>query len=92
MMRVRIFATLRPLVGAKEVNVDVAAGDTVRDVLEKLKAAYPALGERILDADGGLQSSIIVLVNGRSARLSDGLDRAVQECDQLALFPAVGGG
>ena len=78
--------------GANEAKVDVAAGDTVRDVLEKLTAAYPALGERILDADGGLQSSILVLVNGRSAKFLDGLDSPIQESDQLALFPTVGGG
>lgn len=40
-MRVKIFATLRPLVGAKEVEVDVKAGDTVRSVLEKLTAESP---------------------------------------------------
>ena len=37
-MRVRIFATLRSLAGRKEVEVDVEAGDTVRNVLNKLTA------------------------------------------------------
>jgi len=91
-MRVRIFATLRQLVGAKEVEVEVEAGATARNVLEKLTAAYPALGEHILDNDGNLQSSINVLVNGRSIRFLHGLDTAIQESDQLALFPPVGGG
>jgi len=91
-MRVRIFATLRQLVGAKEAEVEVEAGDTVRNVLAKLTAAYPALGEHVLDNDGNLQSSMNVLINGRSIRFLDGLDTAIQEGDQLALFPPVGGG
>ena len=91
-MRVKIFATLRPLVGAKEVEVDVEAGDTVRNVLEKLTVEYPALRERVLDDDGNLQSSIHVLVNGRSIEFLRGINSTIQEDDELALFPPVGGG
>ena len=91
-MRVKIFATLRPLVGAKEVEVDVKAGDTVRSVLEKLTTEYPALRKRVLDDDGNLQSSITVLVNGRSIKFLAGLNSTIQDGDQLALFPPVGGG
>jgi molybdopterin synthase sulfur carrier subunit len=91
-MRVRIFATLRPLVGAKEVEVDVKAGDTVGNMLEKLTAEYPALKERALDADGNLQSSINVFVNGRNIKFLDGLNSPIREGDRLALFPPVGGG
>ncbi len=91
-MKVRIFATLRSLVGAKEIEVDVEAGDTVWNMLEKLTAEYPALGERVLDDDGNLQSSITVLVNGRSIKFLGGLNSTIQEGDALALFPPVGGG
>lgn len=89
-MRVRVFGTLRALVGAKEVEVEAAG--TVGNVLEKLTAGNPALREQVLDEDGNLQSSIHVLVNGRSIRFLDGLDTAIQEHDQFALFPPVGGG
>lgn len=91
-MRVRIFATLRPLVGAKEVEVEVEAGDRVRNALEKLTTGYPVLRERVLDDDGSLRSSINVLVNGRSIRFLDGLNTTIQESDVLALFPPIGGG
>jgi molybdopterin synthase sulfur carrier subunit len=91
-MRVRIFATLRLLVGAKEVEVDVEAGDTVQNMLEKLTAKYPALSKRVLDDEGNLQSSITVLVNGRNIKFLDGLNSPIQEGDALALFPPVGGG
>ena len=91
-MKVRIFATLRSLVGAKELEVDVGAGDTVGNMLDKLTAQYPALRERVLDDDGNLQSSINVFVNGRSIKFLDGLNSPIQEGDRLALFPPVGGG
>jgi len=91
-MRVRIFATLRSLVGAKEVEVDVEAGDTVRNMLDKLTAEYPALSKRVLDDEGNLQSSINVFVNGRNIKFLDGLNSPIQEGDALALFPPVGGG
>lgn len=91
-MRVRIFGTLRQFVGAKAVELDVESGSTVRDVLEKVIAEHPALGEKILDNNGSLQRSIHVLVNGRSIRYLDGLDTITQEGDRFALFPAVGGG
>jgi molybdopterin synthase sulfur carrier subunit len=91
-MQVRIFATLRPLVGAREVEVEVRAGDTVRIVLEGLEDTYPALYERIMDEDGSIQTSIHVLVNGRSVKYLQGLDTAIGDDDRLALFPAVGGG
>jgi molybdopterin synthase sulfur carrier subunit len=89
-MRVKIFSTLRQVVGAKEVEVETA--DTVRDMLEQLTAEYPSLRERILDDDGNLQSSINLLVNGRSIRYLDGLNTTLKESDQIALFPPVGGG
>jgi molybdopterin synthase sulfur carrier subunit len=91
-MRVKIFATLRQLVGEKEVEVRVDAGDTLRHVLEKLTTEYPALKPRVLDDDGNLQRFIIVLINGRSIKFLDGLKSAIRESDQLALFPLIGGG
>ena len=86
----KVFATLRSLVGAKEVEVD--ATGTVGNVLEKLTGEYPALKERILDDDGNLQSYMNILINGRSIRFLDGLDTPIKEDDQFAIFPPVGGG
>ena len=91
-MKVRLFATLRSVVGAKEVEVDVEPGDSVRRVLERLAAAHPALGERMLDGDGRLQSSVNVLVNGRNIKFLRGLNSTIRESDRVALFPPVGGG
>ena len=91
-MRIRLFATLRSYAGRKEVELPVAGGDTVRHVLERLAALYPALGERVLDDRGDVKNSVNVLVNGRSIKFLGGLNCPVQDSDRFALFPSVGGG
>jgi molybdopterin synthase sulfur carrier subunit len=91
-MRVRFFGTLREFATAKELPVAVAAGETVRVMLARLTAEHPTLEEKIWGDDGELRNSVHVLVNGRSIRYLRGLDTILQEDDQVALFPAVGGG
>jgi molybdopterin synthase sulfur carrier subunit len=91
-MRVRIFGTLRKFAGAPVVDVDLEPGDTVRDLLQRITAQHSGLAEKILDEEGHLQSSVNILVNGRSVKFLDGLDSTLHEDDRLALFPAVGGG
>jgi molybdopterin synthase sulfur carrier subunit len=91
-MQVRVFGTLRHFAGAKSVEVEVEPGDTVESLLRKLTTEHPILEEKVFDGKGNLQNSIHFLVNGRSIRYLDGLDSPIRETDQVALFPAVGGG
>ena len=42
-VRVQFYAQLRDLVGMRELDVDLAAGATVRDLLEKIYAEQPML-------------------------------------------------
>jgi molybdopterin synthase sulfur carrier subunit len=91
-VKLKVFGTLRQFISAKQVEMEVRAGDTVRDALGRLAGDHGALGERILDQEGNLQKAINVLVNGRSIHFLEGLDTAIQEGDELAIFPAVGGG
>ena len=91
-MKVKLFATLRQLVGAKEIEVELEVGGTVGSVIARLVADYPALGQHILDDDGNLEAYINVFVNGRSMRFLDGLNTSLSEDDVLAIFPPVAGG
>jgi molybdopterin synthase sulfur carrier subunit len=92
MMRVRFFGTLRHFAGAKELDVNLESGDTVRSMLHQISTEHTTLGAKMLDGEGKLQSAINVLVNGRSITFLDGLDTVLHEGDRIALFPAVGGG
>ena len=42
-VRVQFYAQLRDLVGMRELDVDLAEGATVRDLLEKIYAQQPSL-------------------------------------------------
>lgn len=91
-MKVMLFATLREVAGAKEVEVDLEAGATVRHALERLVDLYPNLKEEIFTERGALQRSVIILLRGRNIRLEGGLDTVLGEDDYLAIFPPVAGG
>ena len=77
-VRVRLFAALRELAGAPEVE---ASGLTVEDVVLALSERY---GERFAK----VARAGSVVVDGERARP----DRALAEGDQVALLPPVSGG
>ena len=91
-MKVKVFATLRQLVGEQEIEMSLEGGDTVGSVVTRLVANYPVLGEHILDDEGKLEGYINVFVNRRSMRFLDGLNTSLSEDDVLAIFPPVAGG
>jgi sulfur-carrier protein len=91
-VQVRIFATLRDVVGTKQVDVPVGETSTVREVLQGMTQDYPALGAKLWNDQGGLSGLVNVFVNGRTLFALAGLDTPVTPADTLALFPPVGGG
>ena len=91
-MRVRIFATLRPIVGSAEVPVETQAGQTVGDLLDEMVTRWPDLRPEMLDGNGDLLKRIHIFVNGRSLRYLEGLDTVIGESDDIRIFPPVGGG
>jgi sulfur-carrier protein len=89
MTRVRIPPTLRDEVGgAREVD---AAGETVRDLLDDLTSRFPALRDRVLEADG-LAPFVNVYVEGEDVRTREGLETPVREGATVILLPAMAGG
>jgi molybdopterin converting factor subunit 1 len=79
-VRVKLFARLREMVGAGELERELDEGSTVEDLLKTLHAEYPGLA--------GLTTRTVIAVNQEFAtpdsRLSDG--------DEIAIFPPVSGG
>jgi molybdopterin synthase sulfur carrier subunit len=92
-MKVNFYATLRPLVGSKDVDIPLRDGATLQELVAATIESFPALGPVILDDAGEPARHIQLYVNGRSARfLDEGLDTPFASTDQVDIFPAVAGG
>jgi molybdopterin synthase sulfur carrier subunit len=90
MSAVRIPPTLRTATSGEEL-VQVH-GTTIREVVDGLVVAYPALAPQLLDGQGGINRFVNVFLNDTDVRHLDGLDTAVGERDSVVLLPAMAGG
>jgi molybdopterin synthase sulfur carrier subunit len=92
-VEVNFYATLRAVVGARSVEVPVAGEISVRALLDRVVARYPAVGPYLLDERGELHRHVHVFINGRDVPyLPGGLETQVGARDTVDLFPAVAGG
>jgi len=92
-MVVHFYATFRPIVGGKTVEVPLAEGATVAQVLEHLFDRYPELRAQMMDGQGNLLPYVHCFVNGRDVHyLPEGLQTPLRPEDRLDIFPPVGGG
>ncbi len=91
-MLVRVYATLRPIVGGKSVEVEMPPGATVRKLIDEMVTRWPDLAETLLD-DGTLSRRAHVFLDGRSARhLPGGEDTVIEPGQVVDIAPAVAGG
>lgn len=92
-MHWRLFATLAEAAGDSEVGVDLDSGATVGDAFDALLETAPALEDEVLDDDGDLYEHVRLLHEGQDPfSEADGFETALDESDELALFPPVSGG
>ena len=91
-MRIKVYATLRDLLGARVIEVPIEGPTDVGQVLRRLVADCPAFGKKLWDDDGRTTGYVTVLLNGRSVEYLSGMATPVTESDTIALFPPVGGG
>lgn len=79
-VRLLFFASLKDIVGARRLQIDVPAGATVADVLTHLESSYP----RLKDYRPVVLTAINEEYVDHRAQVSDG--------DEVAIFPPVSGG
>jgi len=92
-LRVRFYATFRPIVGGRHADVVVSDGATVADLLTAIFERWPELREHLVREDGGLSPRANLFVDGRAVRfLPAGLDTPLATGQELDCFPAVAGG
>jgi molybdopterin converting factor subunit 1 len=79
-VRLLFFATLKDIVGAKEMRMELPVGATVADVLARLESSYP----RVKD----YRPVVLTAVNEEYVDQN----AYIHEGDELAIFPPVSGG
>ncbi|MCB0201341.1 MAG: MoaD/ThiS family protein [Caldilineae bacterium] len=91
-MRVRVYATLRPIVGGAQPAVETQPGQTVRELVDEMVGRWPDLRAEMLDEDGNLLRRISIMLNGRNIIYLDRLDTVIPDGANIDIFPPVGGG
>jgi len=92
-MKVNFYATLRPIVGQKTVEMDVSVGITAMQLIDRVVNEYPAMRRELLDDDGNFHHHMKMFINGREVvYVEDQFDYVMQSEDRVDIFPPVGGG
>lgn len=93
MTRVVVPGALRQFTdGASTVDVALADGASLAELLDALAAAKPALARRIRDERGELRRYVNVYVDGEDARRAGGLAAAVPADAEVLVLPSIAGG
>jgi molybdopterin synthase sulfur carrier subunit len=89
-IKVRIPSPLRNFTnGADVVN---AAGASVGEVLNNVKASAPGIETRLFKAPNQLNRFVNVYVNDQDIRFLKNLETPVKEGDEISIIPAIAGG
>ena len=92
-MIVNYYASLRQVVGSRQVDFDLPQGSTVRQLVEEMVKRFPGLKNEMLDPQGSLYGHIHIFINGRDTTFLEGsLDSILEPDDTISIFPPVGGG
>jgi len=90
MPTIRIPTPLRKLTNNQE---EVSAtGATLGAVLDELNAAFPGLGERIVDENGAIRRFVNIFVNDEDVRFLQEKETPIKEADVVSIVPAIAGG
>jgi sulfur-carrier protein len=92
-MRVNLYATLRPVVGARSIDIPLNTAVTVRGMVDAVVARHPLLRPLLLDERGELFRHVHVCIDGRDAPyLPGGLEAMIGPDNTVDIFPAMAGG
>jgi len=90
-IRVRTFARFRELFGG-DLEITVKTPVTVHSVATELARMNPEGARELLDEDGNLSRSVIVMVNRERIAGAGREDFPVRPGDEVAFYPPVAGG
>jgi molybdopterin converting factor small subunit len=82
-------AILARLADAKAIE---STGATVGDLVADVAARYPALGERLRDANGQPYPFVTFYLNDEDIRFRGGFAAPLADGDEVTVVPAIAGG
>lgn len=93
MVTVVLPGALRPRAGSRAaVDVEVADGATLADLLDVLAAEYPGLERRLRDERKQLRRYVNFFVDGEECRHLGGTATPLRGVAEVAIIPSVAGG
>jgi molybdopterin converting factor small subunit len=87
--------------GALSLEEELPPGSTLRTLLDGLAGRYAGLQEAVYSPGGGkgeamprpdIHAGVVLTHNGRLVALPGGLDRVLQDGDEIGLIPSYPGG
>lgn len=91
-MKVSFYATLRPIVGARSIEIELPEAASIQDLVNALAGRWPDLTEHLFDEEGALSRRVNIMLDGRNIRWLDGLATRVRSEQSVEIFPPVAGG
>jgi molybdopterin converting factor small subunit len=91
MVVLRIPGALRGEAGGAS-RLEVAAGGTLRAVLDQVATSWPRLERRVRDEAGEIRRYVNVYVDGEDVRRLGGQDTPVPAGAQVQILPSIAGG
>jgi molybdopterin synthase sulfur carrier subunit len=90
---VKFFTTLREIIGKKEEQIELSRPVTVEALLKQLSKTYGnEFVDYVFDELGNVRGHLQFLVNGKSITTMHGFKTKLNDGDQVAVLPPVGGG
>ena len=92
MIRVKLYATLRDIAGARHLDVHFEPGGTAHELMQAIAQVSPSLGEKLLDSDGLPTGFAHIFIDGRNVMWLEDMDTVVEDGNEIDLIPPVAGG
>ena len=92
---IKPFLRIQEIIGKPLLEMDVAEGTTVNELLMQLVEAYgPEFERELFDSEkGGIKSSYAILINGKiSTQFPEGLYISVKDSDIISIMIILAGG